>query len=141
MTKNTFKFLIGKRDGEKIYLSAPSWDCGWYWGWGYLGNNKCHYHLDGLSKEKNLFDALQEHFGNSLTIKGENNLWTFCELVSTFYALKETAEVLGRGGSHYTENPVCDVIKNEAEVSRINDKVIPAIFDSVYKILEKYDNR
>ena len=46
------KTFIGTVDGEKIYLSAPSWDCGWYWGFGYLGNNNCHYHVDGLKKEE-----------------------------------------------------------------------------------------
>jgi len=129
------KTYLGNHDGEPIYLTAPSWDCGWYWGFGYLGNRNCHYHLDGLSKDKNLYDAIKEHFGDSLVIS-DCDLWKFAELIGTFYALKQTAEVLGRGGSHYTTNPCSDLIKNPDEVARINNVVLPAIFDEIYKILE-----
>lgn len=127
---------IGDNNGEKIYLSAPSWDCGWYWGFGYLGNDDCHYHVDGLNKGKNqnLFDAFKEHFGKSLIIR-DSRLWTICELFKTFYLLKEAAEVLGRGGSHYTTNPCADIIKNVDEVKRINEVVLPHIFEEIYKIL------
>ena len=48
--KWTEKIALGKVDGNTIYLSSPSWDCGWYWGFGYLGNKDCHYHIDGLTK-------------------------------------------------------------------------------------------
>jgi hypothetical protein len=37
-------------DGEKVYLSQHSWDCDWYWGFGYVGNAKCNFHFDGLLK-------------------------------------------------------------------------------------------
>jgi hypothetical protein len=130
------KTYIGTVDNEKIYLSAPSWDCGWYWGFGYLGNQNCHYHVDGMSKGKNLYDAFRHHFGNSLIVR-ESDLWQFAELFSSFYALKKTAEVLGRGGSHFTGNPCKDIIINKVEVDRINNIVLPAIFDEIYKILDR----
>ena len=131
----TDRFLIGEVDKEKIYLSAPSWDCDWYWGFGYLGNNNCHYHIDGLDKNTHMFDALKNHFGDSLRIKDDNNLWTFCELMQTFYTLKETARVLKLGGSHYTSNPISSIIKNEEEAERINKVVMPAIFNAIKAIL------
>ena len=133
------KICLGKVEGEKIYLSPPSWDCEWYWGFGYLGNSSCHYHLDGLSNDKNLFDALQEHFGNTFLIKENEDIWTFCELVQTFYSLKETAEVLRRGGSHYTNNPLKKIITDKKKVDEINNKILPLLFDEIYKILNKYD--
>ena len=142
------KIFIGVRDGKKIYLSAPSWDCGWYWGFGYLGNKNCHYHVDGLTKHEsydfdkkvwkyeftNLFDGFKKHFGSSLIVR-DSQLWTLCELFQTFYTLKETAEVLGRGGAHYTTNPCKDIIINTEEVTRINTVVLPAVFEAIYKIL------
>ena len=133
-TKGYF-FGIDVNSEEKIYLRAPSWDCGWYWGFGYLGNNRTHYHLSGYANGRNInmYDALKEDYKLNKNI--EDNLWLFCELVKTAYALKETAEVLGRGGSHYTDNPVKDIIKNEEEVERINGVVLPAIFDEIDKIL------
>lgn len=128
---------IGTVDNEKIYLSAPSWDCGWYWGFGYLGNRNCHYHVDGLNKTENihLFDAFKKHFSEDFIVKSDSKLWTLCELFQTFYTLKETAEVLGRGGSHFTENPCKDLIINKTEVERINNVVLPQIFEEIYKIL------
>lgn len=140
--------FIGENNGEKIYLTSPSWDCGWYWGFGYLGNKNSHYHIDGLKKHKtynfekkcfeyeftNLFDGFKKHFGNTLVIR-DSQLWTLCELLQTFYTLKETAEVLSKGGSHYTSNPAKDKIINKTEVNRINNEVLPAIFEEIYKIL------
>jgi len=118
-TLRTYKKMpLGKNDGETIYLSPPSWDCGWYWGFGYIGNENRHYHIDGLNKEKNIRDAMIEHFGDSLKIR-LLDVWTFAELMQTFYALKEAAEVLGRGGSHITSNPCASVIINKVEVDRI----------------------
>ena len=142
------KIYIGTVDNEKIYLSAPSWDCGWYWGFGYLGNKNCHYHVDGLTKHENynfdkkcfeyeftnLFDGFKKHFGSSLIVR-DSQLWKLVELFKTFYTLRETAEVLGRGGSHYTTNPCKDIIINTEEVKRINEIVLPAIFEEIYKIL------
>lgn len=136
-TEWTEKHYMGTVSGERIYLSPPSWDCDWYWGFGYLGNNNCHYHLDGLNRELNLYDAIKKHFGRSLVIKDDKDLWTFCELVLSAYTLKETAEVLGRGGSHMTTNPCADIIINKDEVTRINEIVLPAIFNEINKILER----
>lgn len=151
------KFYLGINQitKERIYLSSPSWDCGWYWGFGYLGNRDCHYHINGLKKSKkynhdkkvweyeffNLYDGLKNHFGNSLQVR-ESHLWKFAELFETFYSLKKTAEILGRGGSHLTSNPCKDIIVNKEEVNRINEIVLPAIFDEIHNILvENLNNK
>jgi hypothetical protein len=150
-TKFTNKIKLGVVDRESIWLSPPSWDCGWYWGFGYLGNKNCHYHVDGLKKIEtynhetkswnhksvNLFDGFKEHFGESFIIKNDNDLWLLCELFQTFYTLKETAELLGRGGSHYTTNPLAELITNKDEVTRINETIMPALFDRIYDLLKK----
>jgi len=130
------KIYLGENEGEKIYLSAPSWDCNWYWGFGYIGNNNCHYHIDGLTKKENahLFDAFKKHFGKSLVVR-DSQLWTLCELFETFYNLKNAAEVLGSGSSNMSANPCKDLIINKDEVIRINNIVLPQIFEEIYKIL------
>jgi len=142
-TKWIDDFTMGKAqtdDRHACKLRAPSWDCGWYWGIGYLGHRDAHFHLNGVVKEHktNMFDALRLEFGDTLAIKDEKDLWTFCELMQTAYTLRETAEVLGRGGTHYMTNPCADIVKNTAEVERINGTVLPAIFDAVEDILTKY---
>lgn len=124
---------------EKLeYLAPPSWDCGWYWGFGYLQNSDIHHHIDTLNKNKNFFDALKEYYGDTLTIKNDSDLWVFCELMRTFYVLKEAAEVLGRGGAHYTTNPCKAVILNKEETKRINEVVMPALFDAIEDVISKY---
>jgi hypothetical protein len=147
---NYSKILLGYNNNEPIYLSPPSWNCGWYWGFGYLGNRNRHYHVEGLTKHEtynfekkffeyeftNLYDGFIKHFGNTLRVR-KSELWTLVELFKTFYTLKETAEVLGRGGSHYTSNPAKDIIINKDEVTRINSIVLPQIFEEIYKILNR----
>jgi hypothetical protein len=150
---NYSKMLLGYNDNEPIYLRPPSWDCYWYWGFGYLGNKNRHYHVDGLTKIEtynaeakatitksvNLYDGFVAHFGNTLRVR-KSDLWTLVELFQTFYTLKKTAEVLGLGGSHYTTNPAKDLIINKDEVERINNIVLPQIFEEIYKILHKNQN-
>lgn len=146
------KIYLGKNNNEKIYLTPPSWDCDWYWGFGYLGNKNCHYHVNGLktieeyNSEKqywntervNLYDGFKKHFGDSFIIKDDKDIWTLAELFETFYSLKNIAEVYNRGGSHMSSNPCKDIIKNVEEYKRINEIVLPQIFEEIYKILNKY---
>ena len=132
-------FLLGKdANGKKHYLEKASWDCGWYWGFGYIHTFTahdigCHYHFDGFAKNCNLYDGFKNAFVDCVLT--DNELWTLCELMKTFYNLKTAAEVLGRGNSHYTSNPCADIIKNPEEAKRINEVVLPAIFEEIYKLL------
>lgn len=140
-------FRLGSVDGHSIMFRRPSFDCNWFWGFGYLGNNGCHYHLDSLhvmdwqNKEmqnKNLYDQLKLHFGDTLTITDGRDLWKFCEIVQTIYTLRKTAEMYHLGGSHFTTNPDAELLKNPAEWERINSVLIPAQLASLYTILAKY---
>lgn len=151
LSKYPAKIYLGKNDDEKIYLSAPSWDCGWYWGFGYIGSNNRHYHIDGLTtietynyeakafthKSVNLYDGFKEHFGDTFIVKRDKDIWTLAELFKSFYTLRETAEMLGSGSAHLTNNPCKDLIINKAEVERINNVVLPQIFEEIYKILHR----
>lgn len=96
-----------------------------------------HTHFDSFARGENLnmYDAIKTHFTEwTLT---DDDTWTFCELMKTFYTLKEAAEVLGRGGSHYTANPCFYIIKNIEETKRINEVVLPAIFDAIYTLFRE----
>jgi len=132
-TKFKNKYLLGYVDKKPIYLSAPSWDCGWYWS---LGNENCHYHLNGLDKRVDTCTAIKNHFGDTLRIR-RSHIWTFAELIETAYLLKSTAETLRSGGAHLSTNPCAEIIKNVDEVTRINEVVLPAIFDALDDILFK----
>lgn len=141
-------YLLGSdKNGINYWLEEPKWDCGWYWGCGYVEtytNNKnpekardveSHQHFDGLflNGKQNGYDTYKTFF-KEMTVN-DKELWTLIEVMKTIYILKETAEVIGRGGSHYTTNPCKDIIINQEEVKRINEIVLPALFNEVKKIL------
>lgn len=135
--------------GGGVYLKRPEWSCEWYWGFGYLQrwnyrtqDIDFHTHInDEFSKlpdgrRSNWFDGMKALFDQGDVFKSDRDRWKFVEIVKTIYSLKETAEVLGRGGSHYGNNPCAELIMNHDEVRRINYKVIPALIDEMYKLLE-----
>lgn len=125
-----------------VSLRRPSFDCNWYWGFGYLGNLECHYHLSGLADGKNinLFDAIKQHFGDSLIFKDDALLWQFCEVVNTVYALCKMSELLYIGGSNYSNNPCRDELKAKKEwYVEINEVLIPNQIAAMYDILAKVD--
>ena len=130
------KRYLGKLDGEKVWLTPPSWDCDRYWGYGYIENRNLFTHFYMLGTNNNLFNAIQKRFNGTFSLQG-SNLWTFCELMQTFYALKEIAEVYSRGGSYYTSNPLADILKNPKEYKRINEILLPKIFIEIDKLFDK----
>lgn len=132
--KHTKNILLGKVDGVDTYLAAPSWDCGWYWGFGYIQNKYLHMHCNSLDINKNMRDAIKEFFDAGTLTLSDEDLWTFCELMKTFYTLKETAELYYRGGANYTRNPLQEKLKNKKEFDRINGELLPEIFDEIYKL-------
>lgn len=143
-------FLLGQdKDGINYFLEAATWDCEWYWGGGYVEtytNNcnpvlskdiKSHQHFDGLffGGRKNGFDTFKEFLPvNPFT---DSEIWQICELMKSFYIARKYADMVYTGGAHYTKNPAAKIIKSEDEYKRINNIVIPAIMESLYKILEE----
>jgi len=121
-----------------VELCRPTWDCGWYWSFGYLGNENCHFHLGNMPDMKRLVPSdLHKDFTElNQNLEDNDAIWTFCELVNTAYILKETAEMLGRGGAHFTRNPLDFLIQNQEEVQRIQTEVLPAIFNQISELLE-----
>lgn len=58
MTNSTDKIYLGTITGYgSIYLSKHSWDCNWYWGFGYLGNNNLHFYIESLIEYRYIKDS------------------------------------------------------------------------------------
>lgn len=135
-TKWTQRHYLGKRkeDGKKVYILAPTWDCNWYWSFGYLNATGEHFHLRNYG-DKNWKDCLERDYILNVKLRGDN-LWKFYELAKTAYKLKEVAEILGRGWQ-ITENPLGELIKNQTESNRINQIVLPQVFDAIDEIFAK----
>jgi len=143
-------YLLGKdKDGKKLYLEAPSWDCEWYWGFGYIEryNNAnperasdiiSHSHWDDeiVGKRKDGYcHHLNENKDIVETVLTDKESWILSELMKSYYILRETADFYNRGGSHLADSPLKDKLKNDAENKRINKVLLPLIFKEIDKLL------
>jgi hypothetical protein len=137
--KDKVYFGFHKEWQEKIWLTKPEYSCGWYWSFGYLGNRNCNYHLDNYQNGRNInmYDALKEDYTLSPHIEVE--LWQFCEQAETIYTLKEAAEVLYRGGAHYTSNPLRDFIIENNHNDNLNMVVLPKLLQNFWDQFGKID--
>lgn len=154
MNKEIFKwhnityYLLGKdENGIKYYLGSFSFDCGWYWGGGYIrtftNNNSpslsrdivSHQHFDNLffQQKENGHTVFNKFFVDSPFSNEEK--WQIMELFKSFYTARQYSDMLYLGGSHYTYNDCCEIIKNNSEYERINKVVIPEIIKKIYNIM------
>ena len=137
-------YLLGAdAEGTKYWLEAPSWDCDWYWGFGYVEtytNNNCpskaadinsHQHFDSLflnDSKVNAFDAFKEFFKETTLDQKEIHL--LIDYMSSFYKLKDVAKTLGVGYSNMTET-----------AKEINEKILTAIFKRIDILLSDTDTQ
>jgi len=142
-------YLLGvDKDNEAYYLEEARWNCGWYWGFGYVEtftNRKnprmskdisSHRHFDGmfLKGKSCAYDEFKDFFAE--TPLTDREIWTLVELMMSAYNARAYSDMLHIGGAHHTENPCRGIIRNKQEYDRINQEVIPAIMKKVYEILK-----
>lgn len=155
-------FLLGRnRDRKLVWLEAPKWDCGWYWGFGYIetytNNNypekskdiDSHSHFSGLIGSQEYYDSEKQCWRKSEYIHNvydspvfietafsSKEGWQLSELFRQFYLLKEMAEFCHKEkpGCHITESPV-DHGNMKDWYEHINKVMIPKITDAILKIL------
>lgn len=157
-TTTAFKkkiYLLGAdAEGTKYWLEAPSWDCDWYWGFGYVEtytNNdypnrsrdiNSHQHFDSLflnDSKVNAFDAFKEFFKE--TTLSEKEIWLLIDYMYSFYALKRAAGILSMGYSHMTEKAKLSEVQSTGMSKEINEKILPAIFKQIDILLSDTDNQ
>lgn len=141
-------YLLGlSRYGEYVCLEEPSWDCGWYWGFGYLHtftNSKqpmlsrdiqSHTHFDRtfLNKGKCSYDVFKEYFEE--TVLSDSEIWLLLDYMRTFYCLKDAAEIFHIGHSNYTEKAKIDALQNAVMCKVINHELLPQLFDKIRELL------
>ena len=117
MKMNKNKVWLGKLiDGEQCYLYKHTWDCDWYWGFGYVGNSKSHYHFDSFLKDtKYTPDDLSSECNFT-----ENEWWVIRDMFVQVYALKKCAEVYRYGGHQTSKSGVTDTILSTDMCTRLN---------------------
>ena len=121
-------YLGNTTEYGRLYLSKHSWDCGWYWGFGYIGNSRLHIDsLIGAEYDiRSIFDK-----GSPIT---QNQWWIIRDLFTQAYALKKAAEVYQHGGHQTTKPGMTDCIKNLEMAARIN-KDLEIVLDKVWDFL------
>lgn len=156
-------YLFGEdANGVLYWLESPSWDCSWYWGFGYIEtytNNKnpqiskdinSHQHFSGFVGEQQKYDFEKQAFVKSDYIHNifdndnfigftftENEGWKISELFDQFYLLKNMS------GFCHKKFPGCHIatIKevNHGDLSewydKINKEMIPKITNEILNIL------
>jgi hypothetical protein len=153
-------YLVGKdKEGKLVWLEAPSWDCGWYWGFGYMEiytNNVhperakdivSHSHWNEFVGKVEIYDVETGQFIHtdykyhinespllSETVLTENESWLISDLMKSFYTLKEAAAVLGNGDSHYASDP-SKTCQDTELANKINQEILPKLFEQVISIL------
>lgn len=141
-------YLLGKdHQGINYWLEEPSWDCGWYWGFGYIEtytNNNCpeksrdissHSHFDSMfmNNNENARDSFKKFFKE--TTLTDNEIWELCDYMKTFYTLKSVAELFGRGYSHYSERAKIESLKSEEQTNLVNKSWLPEVFKRIDNLL------
>lgn len=116
--------------GESVYLTKHSWDCGWYWGLGYIGNRNLHCHFDGqfLTQETDITKIFES---TKLTQK---QWWLLRDLFVQAYALKKCAEVYRHGGHQTSQAGVTDIIRDAEMCVRLNAD-LQTILDKIWELV------
>jgi hypothetical protein len=143
-------YLLGRLYNERIWLEAASWDCNWYWGFGYIEsytndrspansrdiNSHTHYDSTCFVKDDkgNFIHLLCEVPGLTECTLTEKEQWQLSDLMKSFYTLEETSALFHTGNSHYTTVPELD-LKNPELENHINKELLPKVFKQVYKLL------
>lgn len=142
-------YLIGRdKCGDLIWLEAAKWECGWYWGFGYIEvytNQKnpskardisSHSHWDDLVGKQD--DGSYKHHVNEVlqeSVLTDSEAWELSDLMESFYTLKKTAELVKNGGSHLSGSGNRDYMKAPDLIKQINEVMLPKLFKDVYAIL------
>jgi hypothetical protein len=141
-------YLLGiNKDGEYVWLEKESWDCGWYWGFGYLHtftNNRqpersrdlsSHFHFDStfLNGPDCCHDMFKNYFTETVLTDAE--IWELCDYMQTFYTLKSVAELFKCGYSRQTERAKIEKVQSETHYDLVNKVWLPEVFKKIEQLL------
>ena len=137
-------YLLGEDiSGVKYWLESAKWDCGWYWGFGYIKT-----YTQNNSPETSRDISSHQHAGDfmewciewnskkptlSKTTFSNSEAWRLCELFKRFNLFRDLAEYYHSGGCGVTS--LKDNKKDLEEHKRINEVVIPEIMNEIIRIL------
>ena len=133
---NGDKILLFKKDNNRYYLRKPTFDCGWYWGLGYLATGRgSHLHFDSYFKDKPFYDAWIDFEDTPFT---KDEAYIIADYMRQLYTLREMADMLHCGNTNVTGNAKAleqFAEQNEAEYKRICNVLIPTVWNALVDVL------
>lgn len=144
---NTYYLLGTDINDTKYWLVSPSWDCDWYWGFGYIKTFErnfapniardldMHVHVDTSDKViadgKNIFT---DGFFADPTFS-DNEGWKLRELFAQFYTLHEAYKIFRSGNAHVSGS-IKPVAQNKFYATDLAREILPEIMIQILAILE-----
>ena len=139
-------YLLGEdENGLKYWLEEPTFNCGWYWGLGYIHtftNNRqptrsvdimSHEHFDSKFMSYGYVDGYLNFFKKSVLDRHET--YRLFELMECAYTLSKMAGICERGSAWVSENDCYDVIKDQDLYLEIIQKKLPAVISEICNLL------
>lgn len=117
-----------------VYLDKHSWDCGWYWSFGYVGNSLYHFHIESLIQSVYEVDKIFMH-----TDIQQDQWWVIRDLFVQAYALQRAAEVYQFGGHQTHQAGVTDIINNRDMADKLNAD-LERVLDTVWTYMKEHIN-
>ena len=144
---NKNNYLLGEdEDGTRYYLEEPHFDCGWYWGLGYIEtftNNRqptrsvdimSHEHFDSkFLNGKGYVDGYEQFFKKS--VLDRHNIYRLFELMECAYTLKKMAGICEKGSAWVSKNDCYDTLKDQSWYLEIIQKKLPAVISEICNLL------
>lgn len=155
-------YLLGQdKDGYNVYLEAPSWDCNWYWGFGYIEtytretspstssdiNSHSHWKYCIVGKQEK-YSITQKawiktdyihHINDNpdfvSTVLNDKESWELSELMKKFYILKNAAKLFHKGSAGVANGSINNKIQSMELYNKINHELMPIIFKRIDEIL------
>ncbi len=126
-------YMVNNRKTIPIYLTKHSWDCDWYWGFGYVGNDDMHFHMSSVVPNKSDKNVLFfEGIGEVKLLKKYDG-WKLMELFAEAYNLSNCAEMYYRGGAGIS----CDgFIKKDEEKAKEINKELEKLLDYIWEYVK-----
>lgn len=137
-------YLLGTdSEGTKYFLESPSWDCGWYWGFGYIEtytNNRCIELSRDISSHQHADNFYSKWCEGILVNKtfDDSEKWALCELFQNFYTLRNLADAQhsnGKEGNFTSVNHGFNYKNLIKEGLNINKDCIPFVMAKIISIL------
>ena len=140
-------YLLGEdENGLKYWLEEPTFNCGWYWGLGYIEtftNNRqptrsvdimSHEHFDSkFMMNYGSIDGYLDFFKKS--VLDRHDTYRLFELMECAYTLSKMAGICERGSAWVSKNDCYDTLKDQNLYLEIIQKKLPAVISAICNLL------